>query len=119
MYKKEEDSYFSNCNNWPYKLRTPLKIIFLNLSKLQILPNKRIPSITNVSRDYYNNNSQIIKILKKHFKNLNEGDLIYLYYTFISQNFSSLKYFLNICDIMNTIIKHFFYFRRLEKKKFN
>lgn len=116
MYKKEEDSYFSNCNNWPYKLRTPLKVIFLNLSKLKILPNKRIPSITNVSRDYYNNNSQIIKILKKHFKNLNEGDLIYLYYTFISQNFSSLQYFLNICDIMNTIIKHFFYFRRLEKK---
>ncbi len=92
----------------------PLKIIFKLITDLRILTIERTPPIHKVTKDFYNQYSALIEIIDPYFKNLRKDELIYLFYAFIIQNSKTIEYFLNICDIMNKIIKHFFYFRKLD-----
>ena len=109
-----EESFFANFEKRTYSYKMPLKIIFKLITDLRILTIERTPPIYKVTKDFYNQYSAIIDIIDPYFKNLRKDELIYLFYTFIIQNSKTIEYFLNICDIMNKIIKHFFYFRKLD-----
>ena len=109
-----EESFFANFEKRTYSYKMPLKIIFKLITDLRILTIERTPPIYKVTKDFYNQYSAIIEIIDPYFKNLRKDELIYLFYTFIIQNSKTIEYFLNICDIMNKIIKHFFYFRKLD-----
>ena len=109
-----EESFFANFEKRTYSYKMPLKIIFKLITDLRILTIERTPPIYKVTKDFYNQYSAIIEIIDPYFKNLRKDELIYLFYAFIIQNSKTIEYFLNICDIMNKIIKHFFYFRKLD-----
>ena len=109
-----EESFFANFEKRTYSYKMPLKIIFKLITDLRILTIERTPPIYKVTKDFYNQYSAIIDIIDPYFKNLRKDELIYLFYAFIIQNSKTIEYFLNICDIMNKIIKHFFYFRKLD-----
>ena len=111
---EENESYFFNYEKWPHKLITRLKVVYSNLEKLYILPKKRLPPIKKVTRKYFNDTFPIINILKNYFNYLDESSLIYLHYALITINYCTIEYFINICDIMNSLIKHFNYFLILE-----
>ena len=113
-----DESYFTNFENRPYSYKIPLKIIMKLLCKLKIIPIERIPPIKLVTKDYYNQYSAVIELIEPLFKNLKKDELIYLFYTIVYQNIKTTQYFLNICDIMNKIIRHFFYYRRLDYNGF-
>ena len=113
---ENEESFFANFEKRTYSYKMPLKIIFKLITDLKILTIERTPPIYKVTKDFYNQYSAIIEIIDPYFKNLRKDELIYLFYTFIIQNSKTIEYFLNICDIMNKIIKHFFYFRKLDYK---
>jgi hypothetical protein len=109
-----EESFFANFEKRTYSYKMPLKIIFKLITDLRILTIERTPPIYKVTKDFYNQYSAIIELIDPFFKNLRKDELIYLFYAFIIQNSKTIEYFLNICDIMNKIIKHFFYFRKLD-----
>ena len=111
---ENDESFFANFEKRTYSYKMPLKIIFKLITDLRILTIERTPPIHKVTKDFYNQYSAIIELIDPFFKNLRKDELIYLFYTFIIQNSKTIEYFLNICDIMNKIIKHFFYFRRLD-----